>query len=94
VLPLENGLVVYELAALRINDLAAEVLVLKQVEKVEAHWVHEVFGIIRLLPVLQILQVVDERLVLKKSTLGKDWQGISMVRCLLERKGSAEGKQV
>jgi len=94
VLPLENGLVVYELAALRINDLAAEVLVLKQVEKVEAHWVHEVFGIIRLLPVLQILQVVDERLVLKKSTLGKDWQGISMVICLLESKGSAEGKQV
>jgi len=73
VLPLENGLVVYELAALRINDLAAEVLVLKQVEKVEAHWVHEVFGIIRLLPVLQILQVVDKRLVLEKSTLGKDW---------------------
>jgi len=45
-------------------------------------------------PVLQILQVVDERLVLKKSTLGKDWQGISMVICLLESKGSAEGKQV
>lgn len=47
-------------------------LVLQQIEKVEAHWVHEVFGIVRFLPVLQILQVVDERLVLKEPTLGED----------------------
>jgi len=73
VLPLQNGLVVYELAALRVDDLPAEVFVLQQIEEVEAHWVHEVFRIVRLLPVLQILQVVDERLVLEKSTLCKDW---------------------
>lgn len=43
----------------------AEVRVLKEFEKEETMRVHYKFDVLRPLPVLQVLQVVDERLVLK-----------------------------
>lgn len=41
VLPVQDGLVVYEFAALAIDDLLAEILVLQQIQEVQAHGVSE-----------------------------------------------------
>lgn len=60
VLPQENLLVVYEFCTLRIDDLAPEMLILKEIQKVQAHRILQVFSIFWLLPVEQVLEVVYE----------------------------------
>lgn len=41
VLPVQDGLVINELAALAIDDLLAEIFVLQQIQEVQAHGVSE-----------------------------------------------------
>lgn len=72
VLPQENGLIVDEFATLRVDDFAAKVLVLQEIEEVQTGGVLDEARILRLLPVQQVLEVVDERLVLEISALGND----------------------
>ena len=75
VVPVEDDLVVDELAALRRGQLPAKVLRLQQVEKVQTHRVLDELGVLRSLPVLQVVEVVDERLVLEVAALGEVWAG-------------------
>lgn len=77
-LPEEHGLVVDELAALRVDDLPPKVLVLEQIEKVQTHGVLDEAGILGLLPVEQVFQVVDEGLVLEVASLCDNWKSRSV----------------
>uniref|UniRef100_A0A182V453 Uncharacterized protein n=1 Tax=Anopheles merus TaxID=30066 RepID=A0A182V453_ANOME len=70
VLPQQDRLVVDKLAALCADDLAPKMLVLQQIEKVQTHGKLEVFRVLRLLPVQQILQVVYEGSIFEVSSLG------------------------
>lgn len=72
VLPEQQLLVVDELGALTVDQLAPEVLVLEQVEEVQAHRVLKVLGVLGLLPVEQVLEVVDECGVLEVASLSQD----------------------
>lgn len=72
VLPQQDGLIVDELAALCADDLAPKVLVLQQIEEVQAHRVLQIASVFRLLPVQQVLQVVDERRVFEVAALCDD----------------------
>lgn len=69
--PVENDLVVDELAALRRGQLPAKVFRLQQVEKVQTHRVLDELGVLWPLPILQIVEVVDEGLVLEVAALGE-----------------------
>lgn len=71
VVPVEDNLIVDELAALRRGELPPKGLMLEEVEKVQRHRVLDELGVLRALPVLQVLQVVDEGLVLEVAALGE-----------------------
>lgn len=71
-LPKQDGLVVDELAARRCDNLSSELLALKQVEEVQAHRIFQEFCEFGLLPVEQILKIVNEAWVLEVITLGED----------------------
>lgn len=55
VLPEKHGLVIDELAALRIDNLPAKVLVLQEVEEVQTGRVFNESCVLRLLPVQEVL---------------------------------------
>ena len=59
-LPVKELLILDELGTLRISQLLPKFRMLKEVKEVETHGILEELGIVGLLPVLQILEVVDE----------------------------------
>lgn len=69
VLPQKDCLIVDKLAAMRVNDFPPEMLILQQIQEIQAHRVLEKPRVFWFLPVQQILQVIDERLVFKKASL-------------------------
>lgn len=72
VLPQQNGLVIDELATLCVYNLAAEVLVLEEVEEVQAHWIFQVLGEVWIFPVQQVLEIIYERRILEEAALSED----------------------
>lgn len=71
-LPKQDGLVVDEFAAWRCDDLPSKFLALKQVEEVQAHRIFQEFCEFWLLPVEQILKIVNEAWIFEVITLGED----------------------
>lgn len=72
VLPQEDGLVIDEFTALCVDDLPAEVLVLQEIEEVQTCGVLDEARVLGLLPVEQVLEIVDECLILEVASLGDD----------------------
>lgn len=70
-LPVEKLLLVDELGALSVHQLLPEVLVLQQLQHVQAVRVLEKLCILGLLPVQQILQVVDVGSLSQEASLGQ-----------------------
>lgn len=70
-LPVEEHLILDELAAWRVNQLGAEVWFVEQLEHVQGLRVPQVLHVGRCAPVLKVLEVVDELLLLEVVTLSQ-----------------------
>lgn len=71
VVPVKDNLIVDKLAALCRGELTPKVLMLQEVQKVQTHRILDKLGVLGPLPVLQVLEVVDEGLVLEVAALGE-----------------------
>ena len=94
VLPMEYCLVVKEFSTLRIDDLFPECFVLKKLQKMKANWIFDKLNICGFLPVLQVLEVINEIGFLKVAALCQKIQIIWVPKTLhkfqlcLEPKGT------
>lgn len=71
-LPEQDGLVIYEFAAVRVDGFAPKVFVLQKVQEIQAHGVFEIACIFRFLPVQQVFQIVHKGCIFKIPTLSED----------------------
>lgn len=77
VLPQQDLLVVDEFGALGVDQFAAEMFVLEKIEKIQAHGVFQELGVVGFLPVLQVLEVVYERVIFEVVPLGQNCNEIN-----------------
>lgn len=91
-LPQQHLLVINELCTLRVHNLPPEVFVLEQVKEVQAHGILEILGVLRLFPVEQVVQVVDERFILQIATLGEEIQVVGIGKTLHKLELNLEAK--
>lgn len=84
VLPMEQLLVLDKFRTLTIGDFSPEMLILQQLQEVQAHGILDEFRIFRLAPVLKVIQVIAEGPFLEEATLGQEIQIVRIGEALDE----------